>query len=553
MNFSILIIEDEKAHVDFLSKIFNSKFFGTGFSTAYAKAWDQAKSEIENRYFDLIIADLYIYEHISEQEEGNRGDFYCLEPLLEITEKSSPPIPIIVYTSRADLRSLRAFQSRIWDFWEKGKIDSEFATFRIRKVKELIEKESPNSIICRAIKEKVNEKVDSGDPPPFHEPVINLLETYEKFISTLDEKDQIEALISPLSTIASEYGFSETFRFSFGTLAQLDTPVSSFISSYRPHLFHSIHTFLMGYFLFNLANIDWVDILGSEDTLFKKSVSLKKGEDVEEQQAKKEAWEEINIAWFAASLLHDISIPIQYSEKIVSRINNIVNGFEIVESSSSLQKRNYRDEDFESLIESLSELQSPEDFKALLKSKKDSLDHGLGSAIYLNTKCIEEAEATLQSSYAFHPLKMAAQAAALHTSFDEPGFPTIDFIKLPILGMLILCDAIQAWDRDKVSNSFSNGDYIFKVQLYKFDIINRNNLGPEIDIQIRYTPYSHVAYHQPSNEQAYTDLHRVLQSKVINPLRKVLIIECAKEKKPKFTISFKISNRDVENFYLPVK
>jgi hypothetical protein len=429
----------------------------------------------------------------------------------------------------------------------------QFGIFRMLKLQTLIEKESPNAIICRAIRDNIKKKISLGISPPFHKDILNLLDTYETFFNILSRNDQINFLISSLTPIATQLGFSDSFRNGLATLAQTDAPISAIVHSYRPHLFHCIHTFLIGYYLFNLSGIDWLKILKGNKNIFSQGIKLKIANDIPKEEAEKEFYNEINSAWFAASLLHDVGIPLQYFESISDKFYKSVLGLDISSSLYSSPKINFQDKFLDDLVATFNELVSPPDFTNLIKDEATNLDHGVGSAIFINSICLKESIKTLGSDYEFSPLKIASQATALHNLFIKDNFPMVDMSIYPILAMLIFCDAIQAWDREKIVYSSIEGDYIENVQITKFFILERENLGPEIDIEIKYNPHSTIATHKPSFINSFNKLQEILQKQVINPLRKVLCLNCKETIMPKFNISFKMGVKQIETFSIPVK
>jgi CheY-like chemotaxis protein len=539
-----------KFHVLFLEDLDDDRhplmeaLSGAEFHLVHFDNWESAATELRANRFDLVIADMMIHEKANRTVK-EVGHFNCIPPLLDITESIAPPIPVIIYTSKADLSSLTSFQPRIVDFWEKPQRDIEFIQLRVRKIRDLIERERPNSLLIRAVRAGIERSITAFQSPPWHVHILQVLSDYEEYNS---KTDQADAILSPLSEIASELGFASTFRDGFQVLTSVDMP-SSLLLSTRPHLHHSLNNFLLGYYYFNLCGIEWQSILAKGVNFYQRSIERSIREGMIEAEASSKAWLEINAAWFAAALLHDVGITIQYYGSMEKKLRDLVSKLNISESFPSVSTIKLDSTIVESAMIDIGRCCSKE-IVEFLKDLKGTPDQGIASAAYLTRHCRKEVEATI-SPAAAEFVDCGAAAAALHNSLEKPNFPTLDFSVEPVASMLIICDAIQAWDRERLDFGLLSGGDIQRVELSELKWMPRTKSGPIIDAVVRYFPHLSVAHHRPTMDKCESRLREVLQKHVTIPLRQKLVFGGAKEFTPKFRIHFKLGQRTITTLSIP--
>ena len=263
--FKILFLEDCKDDIKRVMRSFKEIEY---IDYKHRDRWDLAKEDLKNEHFDLVIADLFLYKDEASSKES-RGTFSCLEELIEIVGERILDIPIVVYTDKQSLNSLKKYWNSVCDFWDKRQVDSEFLSFRIRKIRETIERERSASLLIKHMRAGIIENQEQNNLP-WEASINELLKEYEGYGYSLD---QAKSILPPLRRIAGNLGIPNSFDKGFNVCLDIDTSISSLLSI-RPHLHHSIITFLLGYYLFNLSGIKWKEILNSDNTFFKDLVSV---------------------------------------------------------------------------------------------------------------------------------------------------------------------------------------------------------------------------------------------------------------------------------------
>ena len=537
--FSVLFFEDvqsDKARV--LSALENEGIF-----YSFTDNWQDAEKYLKNEQYDLVIADTFIYENRMDSDlkskSGNPGEFDCLPFLFEVTESADPPIPVVIYTGQNTILSVRSYIDRIVDFWNKKQvIDPDFISFRIRKIRDLIEFERPSSPLIKSLKSAQLEKKDS----PWKAEIDQILNEYESYSTALDQGLIVQ---SPLTRIASSLGFSGNFKKGFNVALRSDSPISITLGS-RPHFHHSINCFLLGYYLLNLAGIDWIGIFKNDSKSYFSIRMNSAYSSVPSDVAEKKVWQEINNSWFTASLLHDCTSLIQRFPKISSEFTKLTDTLNLCQCSKfdadpsvkgdlcSLATTRYKSTDSK-LGDYISKI-------------SEKLDHGYLSGVFLLTHCYDE---ILKNRKDVEALIPAAEAVFLHNFVTRTDFPVITFNVSPIAGLLIFCDAIQSWKRDLPENELELNDIITKAELTELSSSIGSDGNPQIKLKVRYLPPAFIAKHKQTIDKNEILLLDVLQRFVKDPIRQKLNFNFNDDARPDINIKFYVGHKKIEELDIP--
>ncbi|MFB0554014.1 MAG: hypothetical protein ACETWQ_11975 [Phycisphaerae bacterium] len=545
----ILLIEDEKHDQDKILEALNPED-NPKYDIDISDTWTDAETKLRSRRYDLVVVDIYIYKDEEEKKNEVRGNYSCLRGVLECSESIYPPIPVIVYTGREKLESLEADHHRISDFWEKPlQLKPKFYEFRVRKVLELLERQHPSPLLMRRILENLT------DQAPWAEEVAELIGKYESYELDTDRADVVYA---PLSKIASGLYCSKTFWTGFEALKKIDTSSSVLLSGVRPHVLHSLKTFLLGYFLFNLSGIRWRDILANNCRVFRDWVRTA---GVVETEAVEKAWKDINAAWFTAALLHDVGLVMQYYAPMTEELARCINSLELTRKIKAQKAPALVD--LELACTRMSGAGTDEKVVGFLKQKtkekevEGKINHGIASAIFLAKNCYDEINTTLQDegedTGAARFIAVASEAVALHNLTDDVQFPKLDFSKNPISCMLAFCDSIQAWDRQHIDFGLLNEGRIAKVELCELDCETGVAGGSIISATLKYIPHSMVLLSPPTRDKTTKSLQKTLQDHVKNPLSQKIRFTGSTSLIPKFKIDFKVGQETIDSLILPAK
>lgn len=513
-----------------------------GFFYTYKNNWQGAEQYLRSEQYDLVIADIYIYETALEASLKTKaktpGEFDCLEKLLEITEASDPPIPVIIYTGQSSMSQLRLFRDRIADFWDKKQVtDPDFLAFRIRKIRDLIEFERPSSPLIKSLKTALENNFEV----PWRNDINQILSEYESYSSPLDQGLVVQ---SPLSRIASSLGLSDNFRAGFNVALRSDSPISITLGS-RPHFHHSINCFLLGYYLFNLAGIKWPKIFADDaDSYFNKRIRSSYS-NLDPEVAQKKVWQEINNSWFAASLLHDCTSVIQRFPKIKEHYSTLASKLKLCNPIGDTEKFVVKDE---LAIQATTRLKaSSPKISEYVSRITDKTDHGYASGIFILTHCYDEVEKNHKDSEFLIP---AAEAVFLHNFFTKPEFPVININTSPIAGMLLFCDAIQSWKRDLPEKELEHEETITKAELTELASSIRHDGQPSIKIRVRYHPPAFIAKHRQTIDRSENILLEVLQKYVKDPVRQKIIFKFM-DTSPDINVKFFVGHKKIEEICIP--
>jgi len=537
--FRVLFLEDietDKPRV--LSALEQEDFFYT-----YKNNWEEAAQFLESEQYDLVIADIYIYENKLQASLKTKaktpGEFDCLEKLLEITEAADPPIPVVIYTGQSSMAILKPFRDRIADFWDKKQVtDPDFLAFRIRKIRDLIEYERPSSPLIKSLKTALDNNLEV----PWRDDINRILCEYESYSSPMDQGLVVQ---SPLARIASSLGLSANFKDGFDVALRSDSPISITLGS-RPHFHHSINCFLLGYYLFNLAGIDWIKIFTEDDNSYFSKRLKSNFSTLEPEAAQKKVWQEINSSWFAASLLHDCTSVIQRFPKIMDHYTKLAGKLKLCKPAGDIEKFIVKDELASQATIRLKPT-SPNISEYILKIS-DKTDHGYASGVFILTHCFDEVVKNRKDPEFLIP---AAEAVYLHNFSTKSDFPVISINASPVAGMLMFCDAIQSWKRDLPESELEYNEIITKAELTELTANVRHDGQPSIKIRVRYLPPAFIAKHKQTIDKNENILLEVLQKYVKDPIRQKIIFGFKHDTSPEINVKFYVGHKIIEEVNIP--
>jgi len=534
----VLVIEDEIADKERLIQAFDSL---KGIFYKHSYSWTDAKEKLATEVFDLVIADLFIFK--DGRKEGELGEFFCLDAVLEITEDKNPPIPVVVYTGRETLKSLEEYSNRIIDFWDKREVkDVYYLEFRMRKIREMFERERPSAVFIKKIRDGI--QATEANSLPWSTDIQAILSGYESYGSI---KDQALSVLTPLSKIADDIGCEKSFRNAYDVTLSVDAPISSLLAS-RPHLHHSINTFLLGFYIINLSKIDWQSLIMSGNSPF---VTRYNEEQTHNGKDEASAWfsKELNSAWFIASMLHDCGMIVQKYTKVSGKIREIVNSLKITaplvvnEETVKVNEEKAKHTKNEILRNSLPNISD------YLEGRIATHDHGIMSAIYILNECNKEIVTNGgKSSVGI----IAAEAVALHNFSTDGSFPVLELANSPIASLLLICDAFQSWKRDLYVPSVFEGDLLGRVDLCKLDTTIDDKGHSTLNMSIRYLTSSMLANHRHSLDQCEASLVKIIQEQVKAPIRQRIKQNPSAPVKVGINFEFFLGYKRIEKLVIPV-
>jgi hypothetical protein len=277
--------------------------------------------------------------------------------------------------------------------------------------------------------------------------ILRAIDVYNQERSASKKAQYFFEALTPLWKIYSKQSYVELFK----SYIKMETGLESYSSDYSSHYSHVIHEFLFGYCI----------IMNS--TAIKEEYKFKEGKNNPESEFGK-----LFFSWMAASLFHDVGYDIEKApeEESFREFQNEFWDFMVPRAITNTPLQLKAGGEGRRLIENfilknirpyLSQNISYNDFEDLFitKIKRPGwvrYDHGIISAIkYLSELSKLEKQTGNNDYLSWTPNIHAALAMALHNfrfkncDLKIPSSDSMTFISY----LLIICDEIQAWERER--------------------------------------------------------------------------------------------------------
>jgi hypothetical protein len=245
----------------------------------------------------------------------------------------------------------------------------------------------------------------------------------------------------------------------------------------RGHARHVINVFWLGYCLLNSKQLEtvWLEAWGR---------LLRNRSGMADVTA--DPIEALNATWFYTGLFHDVGCGLEHYGDVVNKLQPILNVADdcmkvTVAVTTARTERFVRELD--SLRVELGDTLGP---LVASGSVADELDQGVAAAMCLRSKI-----GGSQAVFA----REASRAAAVHNVVSSPGRPesqpAISWRNEPIMSMLLLCDQLQTWDRERDDDALKDEDWPHRAELRALSI--RVNAGrASVKMAIDYIAPRHV-------------------------------------------------------------
>jgi hypothetical protein len=508
MSFNVLFVEDtERDWQDIETAIAEVNKRSKEEAQDHPSKWprfgdlriDRARnpSQIEEKLdlrFDLVLADVYF-----ANEAGVESN--CLKTIIEIIrrydkKKGGRPMPIVAYTHRGKeaLEECLEHWADLYDIWDKGMASPEYVAWRLGKLAEELTRIRPDALLQRLIRDMPD---DIG--LPWHK---NVKEMARKYDSGWSERDQIQRCGDSINAIADKLQIYSACSKLWEVMIAWEYLSRAVSRTIRGHARHVINVFWLGYYLIHHEHLK---------TLFRDCWSklLDKREDTGAVR-KIDQTESISGTWFLAGLFHDVGGCIEkahevkkHFETILSVFGDVVEPFpnEAASPKSSLVKRaaDVTNAFPDSLRDGLREAFS----NSIVQG---SPDQGLIAALYFRQEIIK-------APVEFYA-REAGRAAALHNVFPNLGNGSgelpISWEDDPISCLLLLCDQLQTWDRDRGDATIYD-DSPSRAELKELSIAGNDDGRPTIEMMIDYITPPHLVQGQEFFEREKGRLDDILR------------------------------------------
>lgn len=507
MSFNILYVENRNKDWEKLEKAVNE---WSDNSEGEPLVIDRASSPEElkrllNLKFDVILADVYFPDPSSTDRDGVNKLGEIIEYVREwsASHDYGRSIPIIAYTGlgkKALLRCLE-YKDKLYDIWDKFSASPDYAAWQLSKLSKEIARIRPDATIQRKIRE-----MESG--APWHKQVVEMTRRYDEGLTELDQVERVKGVIE---SIALKFGEGPICKQLWQAMIDWEALSRATSLKVRGHARHVINVFWLGYYLLHHKDLEQV-FIKSWEQLLERRLNTGEVKDVAPLEA-------LSNAWFYAGLFHDVGGCIEKLHQVHEFQNKFVNLFgdiapkvtyEPVSETRFLDKADDWLHEFDKPLRGEIE-------KWVRKSvEKKEPDQGVVAAIHLRDRIKE-------GKQAFY-IKEATRAMSLHNLFPkldlgEKTLP-ISWENEPLVCLLLLCDQIQTWDRERGDSTFKD-DHPSRAELSALSVEVDGAGRPKVSMTIDYISPAHLMHAPEVYKRVKYGLDEILRDHPHHALDKI--------------------------------
>lgn len=490
MIFHVLFVDDDsepRADIKAAADAFNKEGRSTTRLEVTSVASPEEMSTSLRKDCDLVLADVVFKDPDTGHPVNRLKGIIDLVREWEQTENVDRPVPIIAYTGwgRAELKACLAFRDDLYDIWDKGTASPDYVAWRLAGIASDLSRGRPDTTVQRYIK-----AMSSGCP--WHESVTEMTKEYD---SGWTERDQIIRSAGPILDIADTLGVRGACKTMWDVMYDWEFLSRAASETIRGHARHVINVFWLGYCLLNNQELEtqWRE-------LWKRLVGNRSGmADVDPNSL-----DGLNATWFYTGLFHDVGGGLEHYKDVVNKLQPVL---DIAEACTKVAivpaviRTSRFDVEWESLHAELGDRWS-----ALVPppTANDVIDQGIAAAFCLRTRI-----AGTQSPFS----REAARAAAVHNFVARMKSPPgISWRDEPIMNLLLLCDQLQTWDRERADDALKDEDWPHRAELRELTIDVRDH-RPIVKMAIDYIAPRHVFRDPVTLKRLKRKLEDVLKEK----------------------------------------
>ncbi|MDQ1354263.1 MAG: hypothetical protein QG657_4572 [Acidobacteriota bacterium] len=463
--------------------------------------WAKDTVELEkilDHTIDIILADMFLTP--SPYDKGDR-----LRDVINIVNRwcdkneAGRPIPVIAYTVGGE----DAFKNKndLYDIWDKNTTSVEYVTWRLSNLSKELTRIRPDALI----QIKIRTEIDKANAVSWHGDVLDMIKRYDKGWT---EADQIERTGKAIENIAQRLNVWASIRPMWNVVKNGEFLWRAVSPYARGHARHAINVFWFGYYLLHQEPLriffieKWGDLLAERSKM-----SAVKREDV---------FESIHNVWFYTGLFHDMALCLEKFTEISEFHRDLFSSFKELE----LNIQNIPDISTDGIEDRarklLNEFNDPlatqlkDAWGKKLKDKK--VDHGMLAALNLIQTITDKKQNALA--------REAARAIAIHSLIWRLGkdkIANLTWETEPFACLLLLCDQLQTWARERGDRKLSDNDGPERAELSELEIGVKDN-HPLLKISIDYIAPSHLKHAPEIYERVKDELDFILRD---NPGRAI--------------------------------
>lgn len=523
MEFRFIYVDDDERQ---LRKIEDAVFKHNQQNPPVSLVFQAAKSPEDLRSgiaedVDLVLTDVYWTSTYSDRLQ----EIIDIVKLASAEFRLSSAIPIVAFTGQgADtLRRCLEQQKDLFDIWDKNTASPAYVTWRLSQLATELSRVRPDTLIQRLIR-----RMNQG--ARWHRHVVDLTVVYQK---GLTERDQIERAGGAIGRIANELRAWERIAEPLWKVMSRWESLSRAVSSTaRGHARHVINVFWLGYLLIHDDRLRPFFIAAWKGLLEKRlrAAQAALDNDPKDSEAKDRlAWitsalshepiEALSDSWFYASLFHDSAGCVQKYKTVREAADDLLREFSGLMTMPPppvpppwTELRGPADRLFKLCSRDLASRLAPLWEKSL---EKGAPDHGVVAAIRLKSGISAPPQIWLAHE--------AALAMATHNLVGEL-VPEVGELctwqSEPLVCLLMLCDQIQTWDRERADSTLHGPDGPDRAQLAAF-AVRGDGPRPHIDMTIDYIAPRHVSRSPELFDRVQDALENTLRDKPTRALHRI--------------------------------
>jgi hypothetical protein len=513
MSFHILYVENwpkDFKKLDDVIKEYNRE--DSPASEKIELSWAKDLEELENQLdykIDVVLADMYLTP--SESDKGDRLQ-EVIDKVKAWCERNNVgrPIPIIAYTISGE----DAFKAKkdLYDIWDKNTASVEYVTWRLSKLSIELSRIRPDA----SIQTKIRTDLEAECCVRWHDAVLDMIKRYNQGWT---ESDQIDRAGKAVETIADRLNSWADIQPMWKVVKDWEFFGRAVSPRVRGHARHALNVFWLGYYLINHKNL--------------RDFFLSRWEDLKDERSqmkivrKEKSHEAINNVWFYTSLFHDIAGCLEKFLAIDNFRRDLYSPFEGLDLNISTIPYFSTKKIRKNAIEFLVNFNDP--LNTILKDswekslKEQKADHGMLAALYLRQRINDNK----QNCYA----REAGRAIAVHSligRIKEEKIDNLTWEKEPFACLLLLCDQLQTWERERGDTRLSDNDgpersELAELQIEPGEMTTDGNPGklPHLKIAIDYIAPPHLRHAPEIYQRVKDDLDFILRDKPHRALSKI--------------------------------
>lgn len=506
MALTVLYIEDETEHYEMLRDAMEELNQKVPKSSRVVLSPASNPDELARKIshsLDVILADV-CYADVSGKEINRLDEIIKVVDDWESRSRRGRPLPVIALTGKGKnyVEFCLSRKDSLYDIWDKTAASPEYRAWRLSQLATELPRIRPDALIQRLVSE-----MPKG--ARWHEHVVDMVRRYD---SGRTEADQVARAGEAVLHIADKLGSRKFCSSAWNAMVAAEPLIRAACLSMRGNARHVLNVFWMGYFiLHHTAFSQWVE------DIWQQLVGNRSGMAPVAAMDPLKALADI---WFYISIFHDFAYLIEKSGEIQNYHLKLLPSFGDLANKDIQQQDYFATElasrmpqfirsEFGDPAKELTDLDNPS-VAALKKVSEQGLsaktpDHGIMSALHFRKQEVTDPQ---QSCL----IREAARAMALHhvvcAAHETEIKELLSWKQEPLACLLLLCDQLQTWDRERHDNTYRH-DLPERAELSYFKIAGINGRH-DVALAIDYIAPAHLEQSPEIFERVRDDLDRIL-------------------------------------------